>query len=165
MTHPVHVPGELPITEHSAVSGVSPLALAAGAKLSSGDSDAAGYFDAYAALTRTLRGWLVAFGVGTPVVIASQANLSERLAASGSASIVATLFLAGVSLQIAATLLYKSCMWYSYRKADEPEKYQHTKRFRVSRWISEQFWLELLFDASTIACFVAALFRLLRAVL
>ena len=165
MTDSGQVPVDTALRRQPPGSAQSPVAVAAGAKPSTVDRDVTGYFDAYATLTRTLRGWLVLFGAGTPVVIASQADLSKRLTDSGSASTVVTLFLTGVALQVAQTLLYKACMWYCYRAADEPEAYEQTSRYKISHWISEQFWLELLFDLLTVGCFVAALFHLLRAVL
>lgn len=144
---------------------LSPVALASGASPPPVDRDVAGYFDAYAQLTRTLRGWLVVFGVGTPVLIASQSDLAKRLTDSGSASTIISLFLGGVALQILATLLYKTCMWYCYRAAEAPDSFETTRRYRISHWVSERYWLELLIDLSTIGCFVAAVFQLLHAVL
>jgi hypothetical protein len=139
----------------------SPVAAASG---SGSDSDVAGYFDAYAAFARTLRTWLVGFGVGVPVVIASQADLAKSLRDSGNASWVVALYLGGVAVQIAATLLYKTCMWYSYLGADEAT-FRSTRRYRMSTTIADLYWLEFTIDLVTIGLFCAATFVLLQIVL
>ena len=123
----------------------------------------AGYFDAYASFARTLRTWLVGFGVGVPVLVASQAELSKKLAASGDAKRIVTLFLGGVAVQIFVTMLYKSAMWYTYFGAMN-SAFRGRWRYKASEWISEQHWLEVIFDVATMALFVAAMFSLLRAV-
>jgi hypothetical protein len=139
------------------------VAASGGAATPDSSADVAGYFDAYASFARTLRTWLVGFGVGVPVVVASQADLSKKLTDSGDAPFVVTLFLAGVSIQIGAALLYKTTMWYTYMGAAEPA-FRGSKRYRAACMVSDQYWLEIGFDFVSIGLFVVAMFTLLKAV-
>ena len=141
----------------------STVAATSGADLAANEnSEITGYFDAYASFARTLRTWLVGFGVGVPVLVASQADLSKKLAASGDSKRIVTLFLGGVAIQIAVTMLYKSAMWYTYFGAMNPA-FRSRWRYRSAEWISEQHWLEVIFDVATMGLFVAAMFSLLQA--
>ena len=97
-----------------------------------------------------------------PVLVASQADLSKKLAASGDSKRIVTLFLGGVAIQIAVTMLYKSAMWYTYFGAMNPA-FRSRWRYRSAEWISEQHWLEVIFDVATMGLFVAAMFSLLQA--
>ena len=44
-----------------------------------GNEDTKTYFDSYRALASTLRTWLVAYGIGAPVLFASQSAFAEIL--------------------------------------------------------------------------------------
>lgn len=139
----------------------SPVAAASGG---STGSDVAGYYEAYAGFARTLRTWLVGFGVGVPVVVASQAELAKALRESGDASLVVSLYLGGVGVQILATLLYKTAMWYTYFGATEPA-FEKTRRYRISCAVADRYWLEFVIDAVTICLFSTATYVLLDAIL
>lgn len=166
MTNPTpDVPSPVADSNAAASALAASAKSAAAAVLVTPSSDVAGFYEAYASLTRTLRGWLVAFGIGTPVLVASQKELSDRLGRSDDAQAVLSLFMFGVSIQIAATIVYKAAMWYCYRAAEHPARYASKKRYKISDWISEQLWLELGFDFVTIGSFVAAMYKLLHAVL
>lgn len=60
--------------------------------------------------SRTLRAWLVAYGIGGPVLIASQEHLADAIFESGAGYAVTILFLVGVAIQVIASLLYKDSM-------------------------------------------------------
>jgi hypothetical protein len=132
----------------------SPVAAVTGSTPQTGTGEK-GFYEAYASFSRTLRGWLIAYGVGGPVLFATQPALGERLAQTGFAHEVTLMFMAGVAVQIFAALVYKTAMWYAYVGELEPA-FQDTLRFRVASWLSDQFWLEMLFDLLTIGLFAAA---------
>ncbi len=119
-----------------------------------------GFYEPYAGFSRTLRAWLVAFGIGAPVLFVTQANTAAKLARSGDADCIVALFLSGVVIQVFAALLYKTTMWYLYFGEIHGE-FQEKRRFTASDWLSDQYWLEFLFDASTILLFVVATWRTL----
>ncbi len=46
-------------------------------------------------------------------------------------------------------------MWYAY-VGELEAKFQDTTRFAIAAWLSDQLWLEMLFDFLTIGLFGAA---------
>lgn len=118
----------------------------------------------YREFAKLLRTWLVAYGIGVPVLFASQDKLADRIAASGYGRQIILLFLTGVAIQIAAAFLYKSAMWYLYCGEVTPEICSG-RRYKIADWISMQYWLELIFDLSAVTLFVVGTWRLLEVVL
>lgn len=114
--------------------------------------DDKGFHEPYAKLADRLRGWLLAYGIGAPVLFVSQDRISNALNQSQCSRFVISLFLAGISIQIVASFIYKASMWYLYVGEYDPE-FCKTYRFRVSDWFSEQFWIEALSDLGSIVLF------------
>lgn len=114
-----------------------------------------GFYEAYAGFAKTLRTWLVAYGIGAPVLFASQSAFATLLKEKQATVCIIGLFLIGVSLQLTAALMYKATMWYLYF-GELSEAFQCTRRYKVSDWLSEQFWLELCFDIGSIVTFAWA---------
>ncbi|HET7922995.1 MAG TPA: hypothetical protein VFM15_09600 [Gammaproteobacteria bacterium] len=123
-----------------------------------------GFFEPYAHFSRTLRAWLVAYGVGVPVLLISQESIAQAIIRAGAGSLIAWLFLAGVAIQILAALLYKYSMAYLYGAEIEP-KLGATRRVRIAEWLSDVIWLEALFDIVSITLFVCGTFKVVVAVL
>jgi hypothetical protein len=119
-----------------------------------------GFFDGYASFAGVLRTWLIAYGIGGPALFITQTSIANKIAASGHAREIALLFLVGVFLQVIIALLYKGAMWYLYI-GEEQLEIQMTRRYKISNWLSMAFWLEMLFDLSSIVLFVYATFRVL----
>ena len=97
------------------------------------------------------------------VLIASQDNLWTAILKSGAGMSITVLFLVGVSVQIAAALLYKYSMGVIYASELNPS-IESSLRFKAADRISDAFLMELVFDISSIACFVIATFKILSAV-
>ena len=110
-----------------------------------------GAFSSYAKFSTTVRTWLVAYGVGAPVLFLSHPEVASRLA-GGTGQRIATVFLIGAAIQVAAALLYKTCMWYAYVGEDD-EEFQKSRRYRWCGVISWQYWLEFLFDLASVLAF------------
>jgi hypothetical protein len=123
-----------------------------------------GHYAAYEEHARTLRTWLVAYGIGGPVLILSQAAVWQRLATSGSLRLIAGLFLTGVVLQVVLAAINKSAMWACYYGEVEPD-FQYTWRYRVGRWLSERYAIDLLFDIVGMCLFAYATYRCFAALL
>ncbi len=86
--------------------------------------------------------------------------LPKTLKNKHAASCIIGLFLAGVSVQVCAALLYKATMWYLYF-GETSSAFQRTRRHKWCDWLSEQFWLELFFDGASAILFAAATFWML----
>ena len=68
-------------------------------------------FDKY---EKTLRTWLIAYGVGFPVLFLTQHDLRQGLVTNPDGPCIGLLFLIGVSAQIFESLLYK-CQMSAHR--------------------------------------------------
>lgn len=112
----------------------------------------AGYFEGYAQFAGVLRTWLIAYGIGGPVLFVTQSRLADKLSETSQARFIAILFLLGVFLQVIVALLYKGAMWYLY-VGEEDVEMQKKVRYKISDWLSDAFWLELSFDLASIALF------------
>jgi hypothetical protein len=120
-----------------------------------------GFYEAYAGFARNLRTWFIAYGIGAPVLFLSNKDAWARIASSGQGAQIAYLFLGGVAVQILAAIIYKTAMWYLY--VSELDRHQAKGwRYRVSDWVSESYWLEMIFDVTTLVFFGIATFRTLQ---
>src|SRR5713101_4478781 len=77
-------------------------------------TQAEGFYKAYEEHSRTLRAWLVAYGIGGPVLMLTNDHISLTLSGSGHARTIAILFLGGVVLQVLLTAVNKTAMWICY---------------------------------------------------
>ena len=123
-----------------------------------------GFYEPYAHFSRTLRAWLVAYGVGVPVLLVSQEFIAKAIIKAGTGGWITWLFLIGVAIQVLAALLYKYSMAYLYSAEMEPEL-NGTWRVKIAEWLSNAVWLEALFDLVSIALFVCGTFMVVTAVL
>ena len=123
-----------------------------------------GFYESYAGFSKTLRGWLVAYGIGAPVLFASQTSFAKVLANAKIARPIIICFLIGVTLQIALSVVYKYCMFHLYL-GEIDEKYKLYRIHRIADWFASQTWLELIIDVVTILLFSYATTWLLFAAL
>ena len=124
------------------------------------ERDETGFYEPYAGFARVLRTWLVAYGIGAPVLFLSQAAVIEALRAAHVARRVAIVFLLGVAVQVVGALMYKSTMWYLYL-GELSKKDQEKWYYKLCEWISVAYWLELSIDISTIVLFGWATWRVM----
>lgn len=115
------------------------------------------HYSAYEKHAKILRTWLVAYGIGAPVLMVTQESMWKRLASSGDLRITAVLFLAGVALQVALAALNKSVMWACYFGELNPE-FKLTRRYRVAEWLAERYSIDFFCDLFSILFFTAATF-------
>jgi hypothetical protein len=120
--------------------------------------DGEGHYVAYLEHARTLRTWLVAYGIGGPVLLLSQDSLWKRLAASGQLPCIATLFLLGVALQVLLAATNKNAMWAVYYGTIEPS-YKQTLRYRFGEWLSSQYTIDFFVDLTAMVLFAVATYR------
>lgn len=118
------------------------------------------YYSVYEGHANTLRTWLTAYGVGVPVLIFSQDKILDSLNKANILREVALCFLAGLTLQVLLAFVNKQTMWICYYgelRAD----FKLTRRYRCADWISEQFWIDIVFDVVTILLFAYPTYRAL----
>jgi hypothetical protein len=117
-----------------------------------------GYYKAYEEYSKTLRTWLVAYGIGAPALLLSSDGLRKAIVDAGAAPAVGALFLIGVGLQVTIAAINKSTMWAMYYLEDvaPPVEGQEPWWGKLAVWLSEQFWIDLLIDVGTGAMFILA---------
>jgi hypothetical protein len=120
-----------------------------------GAGDAEGFYKACTDYSNTLRTWLVAYGVGAPVVLVSNAGLLAAVTRSEWTEWITALFLVGVILQVVLATLNKAAMWGCYYGAENRE-FRETRYYGWANWLSQQFWIDIGLDVLTIALFVTA---------
>jgi hypothetical protein len=124
------------------------------------NEDAKTYVESYLSFARTLRTWLVAYGIGAPVLLASQEAFSTVFKNKEVVILIIHAYLVGVCLQIFSAILYKASMWYIMWGALK-ETFKSSRRYKFSDWVSEQLWIELFFDIASISLFAWATLRIL----
>ena len=128
------------------------------------DDDASqsdGHFQNYADYSRTLRAWLVAYGIGGPVLFLTNDQLAKRVSESGHANQIISAFLIGVALQILLALINKWSAWNMYRGAGDL-KYQKGWRYCFWYKINSWSWIDFWFDLASVLAFVVATWRVLN---
>ena len=138
-------------------------------------SDYEGYFLNYAEYSKTLRSWLVAYGIGGPVLFLLSKDAPTRIAASPQLTLIVTLFVLGVSLQIFLAVINKWAAWHMYRGAyakhlaligdTECDRHHESRTYTAWQWINKQSWIDFLVDVGTLACFSGATWIVLRTLL
>jgi len=127
-------------------------------------ADDSSFYESYAHFSRTLRAWLVAYGVGVPVLLVSQEFIAKSIIKAGTGSLITWLFLTGVAIQVLAALLYKYSMAYLYNSEGDT-LLNNTWRVQASEWLSKTIWLEALFDITSISLLVWGTFMVVAAAL
>jgi hypothetical protein len=122
------------------------------------DYDAAqkeSHFQNYSDYSKTLRAWLVAYGVGGPVLFLTNDGISKKVASSGHANAIVSAFLIGVALQIILALINKWAAWFMYRGAGDPD-YQRGRLYSSWSKINSCSWIDFWVDLASLMAFMAA---------
>lgn len=138
-------------------------------------NDYEGHFANYAEYSKTFRSWMVAYGIGGPILLLTNKDAPQALAKSPQLLTIVTLFVLGVGLQIVLALINKWAAWHMYRGAyalhqyvhDDPDGDEHhsTRTYAVWRWINKQSWIDFLIDIGALATFSVATWIVLRILL
>ena len=78
--------------------------------------------------------------------------MTQAIRASGNAKFIAACFLIGVSLQVLLATVNKASMWALYYGEENPG-FKNRKRYHAGHWLSENFWIDLLVDVTTLLLF------------
>jgi preprotein translocase subunit SecY len=125
-----------------------------------GPNEAKEYLSSYQSFASTMRAWLVAYGIGAPVLFATQGAFECVFTNKDAAKPIIYMYLIGVCIQILSALLFKISMWYIFWGAANVE-FKTSWRYKISDWLSEQLWVEILLDTLTIGLFAWATARVL----
>jgi hypothetical protein len=120
-----------------------------------GTQAAEDFYQTYAEYARTLRHWFVAYGVGGPLILMTNAPFSERLVNSGALYFVVYLFLAGVTFQVLVVVVNKWANWLMHSGAEDAVR-RETWWYKQADGIYDQFWIDIACDSLTAVCFLAA---------
>lgn len=120
------------------------------------ETEAGEFYKAYEDYSKTLRTWLVAYGIGGPVLMLTNDRVSVVILQSGHGRSIAALFLAGVVIQVVLTAVNKAAMWICYYSYDGDADGTDPWWCNIAHWISKQFWLDLLADVASFGAFALA---------
>ncbi len=125
-----------------------------------------GHFANYAEYSKTYRNWMVAYGVGGPVLLLTNEQAAERLVGAPQLPWIVGIFLAGVGLQILLAFVNKWVAWCLYGgafsryqhaiKDPEATKFHESRAYRFSRAAGAQSWFDFLIDLSAPVCYSIA---------
>ncbi len=112
------------------------------------------YGESFSMYEKMLRTWLVAYGVGGPVLFMTQKDLRQALVTAPDGRTIGVLFLLGVLAQVLESFLYKTSMWYLYREAAKENECHSMYTF--SKWVEDHYLIDIIFDLITIVSFAIA---------
>ncbi len=78
------------------------------------------YYKVYEGHRGILRTWLVAYGIGAPVIVLANVTIWDKLQASPVAIDLAARFLGGVFCQVLLAFINKHVAWGNYSQHDTP---------------------------------------------
>lgn len=113
------------------------------------------YFEGYAEYSKVLRTWLVAYGVGAPILLATTDRLADKIAGSGVAGAITLCFLLGVIAQVFMASWNKAVMWALYYGSLNPQ-FSGTRRYRFAYQSSENLRVDIAVDLVSIVLFSIA---------
>jgi hypothetical protein len=117
----------------------------------------------YGEYNKTLRSWLVAFGIAVPAVFVASKDAKEFLLKAPDLELIIIVFLAGVAGQVATSFLNKFISWSAYHRDDcrlTQGRDCHPIFGRIAS-LENEIWIDFIFDAVTVGCFIWAVIRLL----
>ena len=125
-------------------------------------SDEEGFFKVYQTASTNLRTWLIAYGIGSPVLFLTHDNLCDSLKEAGCLKCVGILFLIGVGLQVLIATINKNVMWLCYY-GEGDSKFKAKFFYKVAEWLSCQFWIDISCDILSIVLFIIATYQVFNA--
>ncbi|UPG88186.1 hypothetical protein L2Y96_12225 [Luteibacter aegosomaticola] len=118
------------------------------------------YYANYAEYSKTFRAWMVAYGIGGPVVFLTNDKVAKAIGDSGHARGIVFFFLGGVILQVAGALINKWAAWYMYRGVED-EAFKSNCWYKVWAWVNNQAWLDVAIDVLALLSFACGTWLLL----
>ncbi|NIK03286.1 hypothetical protein [Xanthomonas cannabis] len=113
------------------------------------------FFANYSEYAKTLRAWLVAYGIGAPVLFLTNNQLSAALKVSPHRDWIVDLFLLGVALQVILAFVNKWCAWHLY-VGEYDSEFQSRRSYKFWAWLNERSWIDLSIDALSLVSFAVS---------
>ena len=113
------------------------------------------YLEIYASFSRNVRAWLIAYGVGAPVLLVSQDSVVTRLSNNPLTPFIAIVFLTGVLVQICSAIFYKGITGKLYMVKRGYHDQNSTGHDFSERWF-KKLKPELICDSVTVVFYFAA---------
>ena len=117
--------------------------------------DAESLYRAYEEYAKTLRTWFVGFGVGGPVLLLTNDAVRGKFGSSPYALLIGTAFLGAVASQVMLAFVNKTVNWANYH-AELRGNLSQRPLYRLTSWIADQFWVDILVDLGTMLLFILA---------
>jgi hypothetical protein len=134
-----------------------------------------GHFANYAEYSKTFRSWMVAYGIGGPILLLTSKDAPQNIAKSPYLQTIVTLFILGVAIQIVLALVNKWAAWHMYRGAyskyqmaeNDPDCNNHhdSITYKFWGWVNRQSWIDFLCDVGALLLFSVATWLVLKALL
>jgi hypothetical protein len=117
------------------------------------------YYANYTEYSKTFRTWLVAYGIGGPALLLTNAA-AKTFAASAHARCIVILFLVGVALQVLGTGINKWAAWHVYSDMTDASR---ANGWWSKAWcrVNKQAWIDVWVDVGAIVAFGIATWMLL----
>jgi hypothetical protein len=113
------------------------------------------FFANYSEYAKTLRAWLVAYGIGGPVLFLTNNDLSIALKTSACRNWIVDLFLVGVALQVILAFINKWCAWHMYI-GEYDSALQDKRGYKFWSWLNERSWIDMTFDGLSLISFAVS---------
>jgi hypothetical protein len=128
------------------------------------ENESESYYRAYEEYSKVLRTWLVAYGIGAPVLLFTNDHLSDAARHSAFAVFIASLFVIGVTLQVLLAAINKNVLWILYYGEIRPEL-EGRRWHTFAAWLSQQYWIDVVVDFASLIMFGWATLMAFRIVL
>jgi hypothetical protein len=119
------------------------------------ESDVESRYELYADYNKLYRNWMVAYGIGGPILFATNATLSAKMGRAEHSAAAISLFLAVVFLQVANALINKWCAWHMY-SGEYESIHKDTPVYKISRAINKEYRIDFSVDVLSFVLLVAA---------
>lgn len=113
------------------------------------------HYENYAEYSKTLRTWLVAYGIGGPVLLNTNDHLLKLFSSSPLKNWIIFFFLAGVFGQVLLGFINKWCAYHMYLGTCSQD-FKDAARYKFWDYVNERSWIDLTIDSLSIASFVIA---------
>jgi len=120
-----------------------------------------GFYQAYSIYAWKFRLWMIAYGVGIPLLTLNNPELRSAVKHSEYGLYWIYAALIGTALQIILTWIYKSAMWYSYDSKPSSTEQTGWLQRAVTR-TSDEYWIEVTIDLVCFILFTAVTLGLLN---
>lgn len=120
-----------------------------------GKTDKDGHFSNYSEYSKALRSWLVAYGIGGPVLFLTNEAVSQKLINNQNSKWIIFLFLSGVVLQVLLAFINKWAARHLY-KGEIDQDHENTCIYRTWLCINNQSWIDFAFDLLSLCFFAIA---------